>query len=78
MNKVSIICATLLSFAALFFAAKGNTQYIYEANQDLFDLTNQTGTKNFNTGDDQLSNAFNLDPIQPKYCNMYFKSNLIL
>ena len=36
-------------------------EYIYEANQDLFNLTNLTGTTNFNTGDDQLAGAFNLD-----------------
>ena len=36
-------------------------EYIYEANQDLFNLTNLTNTTNFNTGDDQLSGAFNLD-----------------
>ena len=36
-------------------------EYIYEDNQDLFNLTNLTGTTNFNTGDDQLSGAFNLD-----------------
>ena len=36
-------------------------QYIYEANQSLFDLTNQTGTTNLNAGDDQLSVNFDLD-----------------
>ena len=61
MNRVSIVCATILSLVALFFAAKGSAEYVYEANQDLFDLTNQTGTTNFNTGDDQLAGAFNLD-----------------
>ena len=61
MNKLSIVLAIALSIAALVFASKGNSQYIYEANQDLFDLTNLTGTTNFNTGDDQLAGAFNLD-----------------
>ena len=61
MSKVSIVCATLLSVAAIFFAAKGNAQYVYEANQNLFDLTNQTGTTNLNAGDDQLSVNFDLD-----------------
>ena len=37
------------------------SQYIYESNQSLIDLTNQTGTTNLNVGDDQLSSAFNLD-----------------
>ena len=36
-------------------------QYIYEDNQSLIDLTNQSGTTNLNSGDDQLSSAFNLD-----------------
>ena len=34
---------------------------IYEGNQSLIDLTNQSGTTNLNSGDDQLSSAFNLD-----------------
>ena len=34
--------------------------YIYEANQALIDLTNQSGTTNLNVGDDQVSAAFNL------------------
>ena len=37
------------------------SQYIYEGNQSLIDLTNQSGTTNLNSGDDQLSSAFNLD-----------------
>ena len=37
------------------------SQYIYESNQSLIDLTNQTGTTSLNAGDDQLSSAFNLD-----------------
>ena len=45
--------------------------YIYENNQDLFDLTNQTGTTNFNVGDDQLSGAFNLDNTFTFYGNDY-------
>jgi len=36
------------------------SQYIYEGNQSLIDLTNQSGTTNLNSGDDQVSNAFNL------------------
>ncbi len=37
------------------------SQYIYEGNQSLIDLTNESGTTNLNVGDDQLSSAFNLD-----------------
>ena len=36
------------------------SQYIYEGNQSLIDLTNQSGTINLNSGDDQVSNAFSL------------------
>ena len=36
-------------------------QYIYEGNQSLVDLTNESNTTNLNSGDDQLSSAFNLD-----------------
>jgi hypothetical protein len=35
-------------------------QYIYEGNQSLIDLTNQSGTTNLNSGDDQVSSAFSL------------------
>jgi len=36
------------------------SQYIYEANQPLIDLTGESGTTNLNSGDDQVSSAFNL------------------
>tara|TARA_R110000824_G_scaffold23609_1_gene84367 strand:- start:167 stop:2737 length:2571 start_codon:yes stop_codon:yes gene_type:complete len=36
------------------------SQYIYEANQSLIDLTNQSGTTSLNSQDDQVSAAFNL------------------
>jgi hypothetical protein len=36
------------------------SQYIYEGNQSLIDLTNQSGTTNLNSGDDRVSNVFNL------------------
>ena len=36
-------------------------QYIPEGNQSLVDLTNESNTTNLNSGDDQLSSAFNLD-----------------
>ena len=38
-----------------------NANYIYEANQSLFDLTNQTGTTNMAASDDGVSSVFNLD-----------------
>ena len=48
-----------------------SASYIYESNQNLFDLTNQTGTTNLNSGDDQLSAAFNLDNSFTFYGNNY-------
>ena len=51
----------VFSVALLLFASSVNATYIYEANQSLFDLTNQTGTTNMASGDDQVSGAFNLD-----------------
>ena len=48
-----------------------SASYIYESNQNLFDLTNQTGTTNLNSGDDQLSAAFNLDNSFTFYGNTY-------
>ena len=49
-----IICCLLLT-------SNLSAQYIYEGNQSLVDLTNESGTTNLNVGDDQLSSAFNLD-----------------
>ena len=37
------------------------SQYIPEGNQPLIDLTNESNTTSLNSGDDQLSSAFNLD-----------------
>jgi len=37
-----------------------SSTYVYEANQALINLTNQSGTTVFTVGDDQVSNAFNL------------------
>ena len=36
------------------------SQYIYEGNQSLIDLTTQSDTTNLNSGDDRVSNAFSL------------------
>lgn len=49
-----IICCLLLT-------SNLSAQYIYEGDQSLIDLTNESGTTNLNVGDDQLSSAFNLD-----------------
>ena len=37
------------------------SEYIPEGNQPLIDLTNESNTTSLNSGDDQLSSAFNLD-----------------
>ena len=50
---VKIICCLLLT-------SNLSATYIYEANQSLIDLTNQSGTTNLNAGDDQVSAVFNL------------------
>jgi len=49
------------SLFALLCVLPIQADYIYEANQNIFDLTNQTGTTNMASGDDQVSGAFNLD-----------------
>ena len=49
-----IICCLLLT-------SNLSAQYIYEGNQSLVDLTNESNTTSLNSGDDQLSSAFNLD-----------------
>ena len=46
--------------SCLLLTSNLSAAYIYEANQSLFDLTNESGTTNLNAGDDQVSNAFNL------------------
>ena len=70
-NVWCFIASLILS--AIFSLGVHNLQadYIYEANQNLFDLTNQTGTTNLNSGDDQLSAAFNLDNSFTFYGNTY-------
>ena len=45
---------------ACLFSLNASSTYIYEANQALINLTNQSGTTNLNAGDDQVSGAFNL------------------
>ena len=45
---------------ACLFSLDVLSQYIYEANQSLIDLTNQSGTTSLNAADDQVSSVFNL------------------
>ena len=51
-----ILCYTV----ACLFSLNLYSSYIYEANQALINLTNQSGTTSLNSGDDQVSAAFNL------------------
>lgn len=50
--------------------------YIYESNQSLVDLTNQTNTVNLNSGDDSLSPAFDLDFTFTFYENDYTSARM--
>jgi len=50
-----IFCAV-----ACLYSLNVSSTYVYEANQALIDLTNQSGTTNLNAGDDQVSSAFSL------------------
>ena len=50
-----IFCAV-----ACLYSLNVSSTYVYEANQALIDLTNQSGTTNLNAGDDQVSSIFNL------------------
>jgi len=52
----NLIITSLLLFGSVLGAA-----YVYEADQDLFDLTGESGTTNLNASDDYLSVPFALD-----------------
>ena len=58
---LELSAALTVGISLLFISLNLFATYIYEGNQSLIDLTNQTGTTNLNSGDDQLSAAFNLD-----------------
>ena len=68
---LELLAALTVGITLLFVSLKVTASYIYEDNQNLFDLTNQTGTTNLNAGDDQLSAAFNLDNSFTFYGNTY-------
>ena len=50
----------ILCTIACLFSLNVLSQYIYEANQSLIDLTGESGTTSLNAADDQVSSAFNL------------------
>ena len=68
---LELLAALTVGVTLLVVSLKVTASYIYENNQNLFDLTNQTGTTNLNSGDDQLSAAFNLDNSFTFYGNTY-------
>ena len=68
---LELLIALTVGITLLVASLKVTASYIYEDNQNLFDLTNQTGTTNLNSGDDQLSAAFNLDNSFTFYGNTY-------
>ena len=68
---LELLIALTVGVTLLVVSLKVTASYIYEDNQNLFDLTNQTGTTNLNSGDDQLSSAFNLDNAFTFYGNTY-------
>ena len=67
----NFIVSSLLCFSTLV-----SSTYIYEGNQSLIDLTNQTGTTNLNSGDDSLSAAFDLDFTFTFYENDYTSARM--
>jgi len=64
----------LVSYLLVFNNLQAN--YIYESNQSLIDLTNQTNTVNLNSGDDSLSPAFDLDFTFTFYENDYTSARM--
>ena len=54
--------ATMALIGAV-FASPVQADYIYEANQDLYDLRDYSGTTNLAVGDDQVSAKFNFGLI---------------
>ena len=60
-NQGVLVLKNFIASSLLCLSTLVSSAYIYEGNQSLIDLTNQTGTTNLNSGDDQLSAAFNLD-----------------
>tara|TARA_R110002012_G_scaffold81295_3_gene205734 strand:+ start:417 stop:2660 length:2244 start_codon:yes stop_codon:yes gene_type:complete len=68
---LELSAALTIGIGLLFVSLNLSATYIYENNQNLFDLTNQTGTTNLNSGDDQLSAAFNLDDSFTFYGTSY-------
>jgi hypothetical protein len=58
---VNVLVKKSLISLSLLFSSFLSANYIYENNQPLFDLTTQVDATNLNSGDDSLSNAFDLN-----------------
>ena len=48
-----------IAILLIFFSSSAQGTYVYEADQDLYDLRNYSGTTNLNVGDDSVSAKFN-------------------
>ena len=48
-----------IAILLIFFSSPAQSTYVYEADQDLYDLTGISGTTNLAVGDDQVSAQFN-------------------
>ena len=58
---MNVLVKKSLISLSLLFSSFLSANYIYENNQPLFDLTTQVDATNLNSGDDSLSNAFDLN-----------------
>ena len=57
---LELSAALTVSISLLLLSLNLTATYIYEGNQSLIDLTGLDNTTSLATGDDQVSNAFNL------------------
>ena len=58
---MNVLVKKSLISLSLLFSSLLSANYIHENNQPLFDLTTQADATNLNSGDDSLSNAFDLN-----------------
>lgn len=70
-RKKLVLKSICLASCLLFASGLLQAEYIYENNQNIFDLTNQNGVTNLNSGDDALSGSFDLDFTFTFYNNQY-------
>ena len=71
------VLVSVVFVGILFFSPKGNADYIYEANQDLYDLqTNSAGSTGLGSNDDSVSGAFDLGFTFTFYGNDYTQARM--